>query len=116
MQQRTNECMKTLGFIMAVVCDHLSDKSTPNPQHDVPLAFCFTTDTEFNSLIVTPEMLQLIYRGYFAIAIVRFNPSMPDQFHVFTPRALPECVRIALLKKSEGLVNDAFSVSAREYN
>jgi hypothetical protein len=53
------------------------------------MAFCFTADTDFNSLIVTPEMLQLIYKDYSAIAIVRFDPSMPDQFHVFTP---PECV------------------------
>jgi hypothetical protein len=116
MQQMTNERMKTLGIIMAVVCDHQSDKSTPNPQHDVPMAFCFTPDTESNILIVTPEMIQLIYRGYSAIAIVRLHPGMPDQFHVFTPRALPECVRFALLKKSEGLINNAFSVSGREYN
>ena len=105
MQQRTNECTKTLGFIMAVVCDHQSDKSTPNPQHDVPLAFCITGDTELNTLIVTPEMHQLIDKGYSAIAIVRFSPSMPDQLQVFTPRALPRCVRFALLTKSEGLGN-----------
>jgi hypothetical protein len=55
-------------------------------------------------------------QGYSAIAIVRFDSSMPDQFHLFTPRVLPECVRSALLKKSERLVNDAFSVSAREFN
>ncbi len=116
MQQKTNECMKTIGFIMALECDHQSDKSTSNPQHDVPLAFCLMPETESNTLIVTPEMLQLIYRGYSAVAIVRFDSSMPDQFHVSLPRALPACVRFALLKKSECLVNDAFNVSAREYN
>jgi hypothetical protein len=116
MQQNTNESMKTLGYIMAAVCNHQSDKSTPDPQHDVPLAFCFSANMEINSLIVTPEMLQLVYRGYSVIAIVRFDSSMPDQFHLFTPRTLPECARSALLKKSESLVNDAFSVSVRGYN
>lgn len=46
MQHPINECMKTIGFIMAVVCDRQADKSAPHPQHDVPLAFCFTADTD----------------------------------------------------------------------
>jgi hypothetical protein len=116
MQQRTNESMKILGFIMAVVCDHQSDKSTPNLLHDVPMAFCITGDMEANKPTVTLEMIQLSYRGYSAIAVVRFDSNMPDQFHVSTPRALPDCVRFALLKKAECLLNDPFSVSAGEYN
>jgi hypothetical protein len=116
MQQMMNESMQILGIIMAVVCDHQSDKSTPSFQHDVPMAFCITGDMDANNPTVTLEMLQLGWRGYSQVAIVRFDSNMPDQFHVFTPRDLPVCVQLALLKKAECLINDAFSRSTGEYN
>jgi hypothetical protein len=111
-----NECVMTIGFIMAVVCDHQSDKSTPNPQHDVPMAFCFTADGENNSLIQTPEMLQLYDRGYSPIAIIRFDPNMPKKLAVRTRGVLPECLQSELSKKAEGLVHEALSGLARKYN
>ena len=116
MQQKTNQRMKTIGFIMARECDHQSDKSAPSPQHDVPLAFCFTADTETNGPMMTPEMLRWFEIGYTAIAIVQFDPNMPDRLSVFTSGVLPECLQSALSKKGEGLIIDACSDLAREYN
>jgi hypothetical protein len=116
MQHAMNERMMTIGIIMAVVCDHSSGKGTTNSQHDVPMAFCLTADTTNNCLITTPEMEELFGLGYSAIAVVRFDPKMPDKFSMFTSGVPSECLQSALSKKAEGLVHDALSRLARAYN
>jgi hypothetical protein len=116
MQQVLNDGMKTIGIFMAVDSDHSSDEGTAISQHDVPLSFCLTADGENNTFIVTPEIAELFGMGYAAIAVLRFDPNLPDRFFQFTLEGLSERLLSALTEKSEGLVHNALSQFGRGYN
>jgi hypothetical protein len=53
-----NGSMITLGCIMAEVSEHESGDITSTTEGDVKLTFCFTSESEGNRIIVTPQMSQ----------------------------------------------------------
>ena len=106
----------TIGVFMAEVCDISSDKGTTSSAHDVPIAFCLTTNANNNTIIRTPEINALLNMGYSPIAALRFGPNLPDKFSIYTVDSLPERLLSALSRKSDGSIHAAMNWLARECN
>ena len=73
-----NESMITFGCIMAEVSEHESGNITSTTKGVVKLTFCFTSESEGNRIIVTPQMSQLGNLGFLPIAIARIDASDPN--------------------------------------
>jgi hypothetical protein len=109
-----NECMVTLGCVMAEVFEHDSGEITSTSEGDVKLTFFFTSESEDNKIIVTPQMRQLGDAGYLPIAIARIDPSDPSKFFLFAVKGLSEGLRFAIEHQGCDLIHDALSCLAGE--
>src|ERR1035438_2035388 len=107
MQRAMNESMITFGCVMAKVFDIKSKKAKANPQDEVVFSFCHTADSESSDLIFTPEMRELIYRGYFMVAVARFSRTIPGEFSLRPFGHLSGRIRSAFAKTVPELVSFA---------
>jgi len=107
-----NESMITFGCIMAEVSEHESGNITSTTKGVVKLTFCFTSESEGNRIIVTPQMSQLGNLGFLPIAIARIDPSDPTQFFLRSVNGLSASLRVALEHEGCDLVHIALSCLA----
>ena len=101
--------LTTLGCIMARVVENDSGEIIEAQERDLNLTFCHTTDSESNTIIVTPEMRELGEAGIMPIAITRVDLTDPSQFWLFGLRGLSQGLRLALEHQGCDLVCIALS-------
>jgi hypothetical protein len=109
-----NECMVTLGCIMAAVIEHDSGEITSATAGNVRLTYCPTTESSDNRIITTPEMLALGEAGFLPIAIARLTRDDPSQFVLLAASGLSEELRLALEHRGCDLVMTGLSGLADE--
>jgi hypothetical protein len=66
-------------------------------------------------MIMTPEINALFKTGYSPFAVLRFDPNFPGKFSIYRGDVLPMCLRSALSRKADRLIQAAmnWSVSVR---
>ena len=107
-----NESLITLGRIMAKVSENSSGEISTAPGHDAKMTFLFTTESEENRIIVTPQMCQLGDAGYLPIAIARIDSNNPTTIFLRAATGLSQSLQTALEHEGCDLVHYALSCLA----
>lgn len=103
-----SDSLITIGCLMAEVFEHESGEIRSSSEHAASFAYCQTTESESEKLIVTREMHQFGDAGYLPIAIARIDPNDPSQFIVCAIRDLSEGLQYALEHQGHDLIRSAF--------
>ena len=101
--------MITIGCLKAEVFENDSGETIGIPDADVRMTYCPTSETEGDTLIVTPQMRQLGNAGYLPIAIARVQRDDVNQFRLFAVSGLSESLRSALEHQGCDVIQNALS-------
>jgi hypothetical protein len=107
MEQVTNEPLVTFGCVMAMDYDNQPEVIKDNPYDDVVFRFCYTNEDENNDLTITSELRDLIYKGYFMVAVAQYELIEPTNFRLWTATRFSSRIRHAFANTVPGLVRVA---------
>lgn len=80
-----------------------------NQHEEVVFRFCYTNEDENNDLTITPELRDLIYKGYFMVAVAQYELIEPTNFRLWTSGQLSSRIRHAFANRVPDLVRVALN-------
>lgn len=99
--------MITIGCIMAMATEQESGEIVSSIDGGVILTFCFLTESEGQTLIVTSQARELADMGFLPIGIAQIDAHDSSEFLLRGLKGLSASLLVALHHKASDLVRNA---------
>jgi hypothetical protein len=113
---KMDEHLITIGCVMAMATEQDSGEITSSVDGDVILTFCFLTESEDQTLIVTSQARELADMGFLPIGIAQIHAHDTGEFLLRGLTGLSASLRLALHHKANDLVRNALGGLAAHQN